>query len=208
MRRATTLWIAPQPLLLASTSPTRLALLKNAGLSVETQSPDVDERAVEQAARADALGPGELAGRLAAEKALAVSRLRPGRLVLGADQVLSSDGRVFHKPADRDAAFRQLKELSGRTHALHSAGCLARDGLIVAQFQDSALLAMRALGDDDLITYLNVAGTEALTSVGCYQLEHLGIHLFDKVVGDHATILGLPLVPLLAALRRLDCLAF
>jgi septum formation protein len=200
------LWTPPLPLLLASTSVTRRGLLERAGIPVETQRPEIDERQVEDAARLPA--PERLAARLAAEKALAVSRLRPGRLVLGADQVLSCEGRIFHKPADRNAALAQLRELSGRTHVLHSAGCLARDGEPVTWFHDSAKLTMRALDDPSLDVYLDAAGDEALSGVGCYQVEHLGIHLFEAIEGDHATILGLPLLPLLAALRRLGCLAF
>lgn len=202
----TALWTAPDPLILASTSATRRGLLERAGLPVETENPRIDERQVEEAARIAA--PERLAARLAAEKALAVSRRRPGRLVLGADQVLSCNGQVFHRPSDREAAFRQLRDLAGRTHSLHSAGCLARDGEPVTWFYDAAHLAMRALSEDSLNAYLDIAGEQALSGVGCYQVENLGAHLFDKIDGDHATILGLPLLPLLAALRRLGCLAF
>lgn len=201
----TSLWTAPHPLVLASTSATRRGLLERAGIPVETQRPDIDERQVEDASRLAA--PERLAARLAAEKALAVSRIRPGRLVLGADQVLSCDGSIFHKPADRCDALRQLRALSGRTHALHSAGCLARDGEPVTWFHDKALLSMRSLDERALNLYLDEAGEQALSGVGCYQVENLGIHLFERIEGDHATILGLPLIPLLAALRRLGCLA-
>jgi septum formation protein len=201
----TSLWIAPLPLILASTSATRREILERAGIPTDVQNPKIDERQIEEAA--GSASSEELATRLAAEKALAVSRQRPGRLVLGADQILSCGSRIFHKPADRDAAFRQLKELSGRTHILHSAGCLALNGDAVAQFQDAAHLTMRPLSDGALDGYLDVAGEQALFSVGCYQVENLGIHLFEKIEGDHATILGLPLLPLLAALRRLGCLA-
>ncbi|MDF2812904.1 MAG: septum formation inhibitor Maf [Microvirga sp.] len=202
----TALWTAPDPLILASTSATRRGLLERAGLPVETDNPRIDERQVEEASRIAA--PERLAARLAAEKALAVSRRRPGRLVLGADQVLSCNGQVFHRPHDREAALRQLRDLAGRTHSLHSAGCLARDGEPVTWFYDAAHLAMRALSEDSLNAYLDIAGEQALSGVGCYQVENLGIHLFEKIDGDHATILGLPLLPLLAALRRLGCLAF
>ncbi|KAB0267976.1 Maf family protein [Microvirga brassicacearum] len=202
----TALWTAPDPLILASTSATRRGLLERAGLPVETENPRIDERQVEEASRIAA--PERLAARLAAEKALAVSRRRPGRLVLGADQVLSCNGQVFHRPYDREAAFRQLRDLAGRTHSLHSAGCLARDGEPVTWFYDAAHLAMRALSEDSLNAYLDIAGEQALSGVGCYQVENLGVHLFEKIDGDHATILGLPLLPLLAALRRLGCLAF
>ncbi len=115
------LWLPPEPLLLASTSATRRALLASAGLPVETQAPGVDERAVEDAAQGGPPDPPALARRLAAEKARAVSRRHPGRIVLGADQVLDCGGAVFHKPADREAAREQLKALAGRSHVLHSA---------------------------------------------------------------------------------------
>ncbi|MBF9233102.1 Maf family protein [Microvirga alba] len=203
----TNLWVAAAPLLLASTSRTRRTLLESAGLSVETQSPDVDERAVEAAARSEALSPIDLARRLATEKALAVSRRNPERLVLGADQVLDCGDKIFHKPADRAAARVHLQSLAGRTHALHSAGSLAQGGEIVADFCVSAHLAMRGLSGEAIDLYLDLAGPEVLHSVGVYHFEGLGIHLFDHVDGDHSTILGLPLIPLLAALRRLGCLA-
>lgn len=201
-------WTAPLPLLLASTSRTRLSLLVGAGLPVETQAPGVDERAVEATAEAGMLSPMELAGRLAAEKALTVSRRHPERLVLGADQVLDSGDKVLHKPADRAAARAQLLFLAGRTHALHSAGALAKGGEILEVFGASATLTMRALEEAAIDRYLDLAGPEVLSCVGVYQLERLGVHLFERVEGDHATILGLPMLPLLASLRRLGCLAF
>ncbi|MBZ6077021.1 Maf family protein [Microvirga puerhi] len=201
-------WTGDAPLLLASTSRTRLTLLVSAGLPVETQSPEVDERAVEEAARIEALPPPGLAQRLAAKKALAVSRRNPDRLVLGADQILDCEGEVFHKPADRDAAYLHLMRLSGKTHALHSAAVLARNGEIVDTIGDCARLAMRPLDGRAIARYLDLAGPEVWLSVGAYQLEGLGIHLFEEVEGDHSTILGLPLLPLLAALRRQGHLSF
>ena len=201
------LWTHPDKLLLASTSATRLGLLVSAGLPVETQNSGIDERAVEEAAAHESLDPPALAGRLAAEKALAVSRRHPERVVLGADQVLACDGAVFHKPADRDAAREQLKRLAGRRHTLHSAGALAIGGQTVERVSESAHLTLRPLTEESIDIYLDLAGTDVLKSVGVYQLEGFGIHLFEAVEGDHSTILGLPLLPLLAALRRLGCLA-
>jgi len=201
------LWTASEKLLLASTSATRLALLVSAGLSVETQGPNVDERAIEQVAVTEGLDPPALAARLAAEKALAVSRRNPERIVLGADQVLACDGSVFHKVGDRAAAHRQLQALAGQTHALHSAGALAIGGQVVERFVSTATLCMRPLTDEAIELYLDLAGPDVLHSVGVYQYEGLGAHLFDSVEGDHSTILGLPLLPLLSALRRLGCLA-
>ena len=201
------LWTHSEKLLLASMSATRLTLLVSAGLPVETQNSSVDERAVEKAALHEGLDPPALAGRLAAEKALAVSRRHPERVVLGADQVLECEGEVFHKPADGAAAWAQLMRLSGRRHALHSAGALAIGGQVVERFSKSAHLTMRPLTDEAIALYLDLAGPDVLRSVGVYQLEGFGVHLFETVEGDHSTILGLPLLPLLAALRRLGCLA-
>lgn len=202
------LWLPPEPLLLASTSATRRALLASAGLPVETQASGVDERAVEDAARSDAPDPPALARHLAAEKARVVSRRHPGRIVLGADQVLNCGGSVFHKPADREAAREQLKALAGRSHVLHSAASVAVGGQVVESLLASARLSMRPLTEDSIARYLDLAGADVLRSVGVYQIEGLGIHLFEQVDGDHSTILGLPLLPLLASLRRLGCLAF
>lgn len=202
------LWTQPDNLLLASTSAARLALLVSAGLPVETQGSGIDERAVEDAARTENLDPPALARRLAAEKALAVSRRHPGRIVLGADQVLEHEGTVFHKPANRAAAQAQLQALAGRCHTLHSAGAVAIAGRVVENFVTSAHLTMRPLTPEAIDLYLDLAGNDVLQSVGVYQVEGLGIHLFETVEGDHSTILGLPLLPLLSALRRLGCLAF
>lgn len=200
------LWTAPAPLILASASPTRRALLERAGLPVETQDPGVDERALEgQGAAAD---PSALAGRLAAAKALAVSRRHPDRIVLGADQVLACEGAILHKPADREAARAQLRALSGRSHTLHAAGALALGGEVASAFADRAVLRLRPLPEDAIALYLDLAGPDVLGSVGVYRVEGLGIHLFERIEGEHSTILGLPLLPLLAALRGLGCLAF
>ncbi|MBA1155206.1 Maf family protein [Microvirga mediterraneensis] len=201
------LWTHAEKLLLASTSATRLALLVSAGLPVETQNSSIDERAVEDAAAHEALDPPSLAGRLAEEKALAVSRRHPERVVLGADQVLACDGAVFHKPTSRDAAKAHLMALSGRRHVLHSAGAIAIGGQVVERFAASAHLTMRPLTEQAIDLYLDLAGPDVLKSVGVYQLEGFGIHLFETVEGDHSTILGLPLLSLLASLRRLGSLA-
>ncbi|MFC4175296.1 Maf family protein [Microvirga sp. GCM10011540] len=204
----TALWTGSAPLLLASTSATRRTLLESAGLPVETRASGVDERAVEAAVEERALGPQNLALHLAAEKALAVSRAAPERIVLGADQVLDRDGIALHKPDGRETARAQLQSLSGRSHALHSAVALARNGELVDSFVETALLSMRPLSDAAIEAYLDAAGPEVLKSAGVYQVEGVGIHLFDRIEGDHSTILGLPLLPLLAALRRLGHLAF
>jgi septum formation protein len=200
------LWRGDAPLLLASTSATRKKLLAAAGLNVDSEAPDIDERALE--ATLPAGDPRGLTGELAREKALAVSRRRPDRIVIGADQTLACEGQLFHKPADRSAARKQLAALSGRMHVLKSAFAIARQGVILREGSQVARMAMRPLSAEDIDLYLDVAGEAALQSVGAYQVEGIGIHLFERIEGDHATILGLPLLPLLAILREMKLLAF
>lgn len=198
-------WLRPDPLLLASTSPTRRLLLESAALPVETAAPDVDERAVE--ASSQDLSPPDLALRLARAKADAVAARHPGRVVLGADQVLELDGTVFHKPGDADEARAQLARLAGRTHALHSAVALA--GALDDGFVETARLTIRPLDARAIAAYVACAGEDRVrASVGGYQLEGPGIHLFESVVGDHSTVLGLPLLPLLTRLREAGYLDF
>ncbi len=192
-------WLGPAPLLLASTSATRRLLLDGASLPVETEAPGVDERTVE--ASSSGLSPVDLARALARAKAEAVAARHPGRVVIGADQVLELDGTVFHKPADAEAAREHLARLAGRTHALHSAVALVRDGR-TDLFVETARMTMRPLAAEAIEAYLACAGEKRVcASVGGYQLEGPGIHLFERVEGDHSTILGLPLLPLLARLR-------
>jgi septum formation protein len=199
------LWRPDQPIVLASKSLARRALLQAAGIPVEAIPADLDERAVEQQAKP--AGPAATARLLAGAKAAAVSAAMPNRLVVGADQVLAFQERSFGKPADHSAARAQLVTLRGHTHTLHSAVAVARDGCIVWESAAEAHLTMRNFSDDFLTAYLQAAGDAVTTSVGAYQLEGLGVHLFETVVGDHATILGLPMLPLLAFLRREGCLA-
>jgi septum formation protein len=139
---------------------------------------------------------------LAKAKALAVAAQAPGQLVLGADQLASCDGRLFGKPVSRAGAGELLRFLSGRWHRLHSAIALARGGRIIFEDMRHADLQMRELNDSFIESYLELVGEKALTSAGAYQVEGLGAHLFSEVRGDHWTIMGLPLLPLLDALRR------
>jgi septum formation protein len=197
------LWLAAEPLVLASKSAVRRAMLEAAGLPVEAIAAAIDERAVE--ARAGPLAPSEAAMLLAREKARAIDVA--GRFVVGADQTLALGRARFSKPADREAAREQLRALSGRTHELHSAVAVARDGRVVFSHAETARLTVRSLSERFVEAYLDAAGPAVTESVGGYQLEKLGIHLFERIEGDHFTILGLPLIHLLGFLRREGCLA-
>jgi septum formation protein len=200
-----TLWRADRPLVLASKSAVRRAVLEAAGVPVEIAAADIDERTVE--ARAGLTDPGEVAKLLAREKARAVSAEKPGRIVLGADQTLALGERRFSKAADRAGARAQLRELSGKTHALHSAVAVLRDGTGMYEHVAAARLTMRAFSDQFLDDYLDTVGAAAMASVGGYQLEGIGAQLFERVEGDHFTVLGLPLLPLLQWMRREGLLA-
>ena len=199
------LWLAGKPLVLASRSRIRQTLLAAAGVPVDMRPADLDERAVE--AKAPPQAPGAAAALLARAKAAAVAKLNPGRLTLGADQTLALGVERFAKPADRAAAREQLRTLSGRTHELHSAIAFVTDGTILFEHVDVAHLTMRTLSDRFLDLYLDAVGDAATTSVGAYQIEGLGIQLFERVEGDYFTVLGLPLMAALDFLRRHGCLA-
>jgi septum formation protein len=193
------LWCGKRPLVLASQSLTRQALLANAGIDFEAVAAEIDERAVQQAS--GFLTPGDIAALLAREKALSVSSRQPGKYVIGADQTLAQGERLFGKPADRPQAAEQLAALAGRSHELHSAVAVARDGKILFETVAIAAMTMRRLGEAEIDVYLDQAGEAVTSSVGAYQLEGLGVHLFERIEGDHFTILGLPLLPLLGFLR-------
>jgi septum formation protein len=190
-----------QEIILASGSPHRRALLRNAGLEFSAQKPDIDERAVEAALAGSGATPEDVAAVLAEAKAVAVSERHPDALVIGSDQTLSLGDELFHKPADMEAARRQLLRLSGRTHQLSSAVVLARQGRAVWRHTSVAHMTMRKLDPAAIGRYLSDVGDAALGSVGCYQIEGRGIRLFEKIEGDFFTIVGLPLLPLFAALR-------
>jgi septum formation protein len=160
---------------------------------------DIDERSIQQNSGLSA--PGEIAGLLAREKACFVSTKNPGRYVVGADQTLALGNRLFSKPAGRAQAGDQLRLLAGQTHELHSAVAVARDGNMLFSDVSIARMTMRQLSGEEIRTYLDTAGDAITTSVGAYQLEGIGVHLFERIEGDHFTILGLPLLPLLAFLR-------
>ncbi|TKW78305.1 MAG: septum formation inhibitor Maf [Bradyrhizobium icense] len=194
-----TIWRGNHPLVLASQSRARQMLLDNAGLIFEAMPADIDERAIQQ--KSGLLKPGEIAALLAQEKALFVSAKMPERYVVGADQTLALGERLFSKPAGRAQAAEQLRALAGNTHELHSGVAVARGGTVLFSQVAVARMTMRSLSGDEIRDYLDAAGEAVTTSVGAYQLEGLGVHLFERIEGDHFTILGLPLLPLLAFLR-------
>lgn len=194
------LWRGTSPLILASQSSARKTLLANAGLAFEAITADIDERGIQAASKLSS--PREIGLLLAREKAKAVSAHHPESYVIGADQTLALGDRLFNKPAGRAEALAQLSDLAGNSHELNSAVAVAHDGKIVFEDVSVARMTMRKMTDAELSAYLDAAGEVVTTSVGAYQLEGLGIHLFERIEGDHFTILGLPLLPLLAFLRR------
>jgi len=200
-----TLWLGQLPLILASQSRARQVLLANAGIDVEAVPAGIDERVVQQAS--GCTSPGEIAALLAREKARSVSMRLPGRFVVGADQTLALGKDLFSKPQARSQAAEQLRLLAGRSHELHSAVAVARDGEISFEAVAMAAMTMRRLNQAEIEAYLNEAGEAVTSSVGAYQLEGIGVHLFERIEGDHFTILGLPLLQLLAFLRSERLLA-
>ena len=199
------LWLAEKPLVLASKSASRRAMLEAAGIPIEVRPAEIDERAVERAAVANAAG--DVAALLAHEKARAISIGMPGRLVLGADQTLVLGERRFDKPADIAGARAQLRALAGKTHELHSAIAFVRDGEVLGEVVQVARMTMRAFSEAFLDAYLETAGPAVMASVGAYQLERYGVHLFERVEADYFTILGLPLLAALDFLRQQGSLA-
>jgi septum formation protein len=205
MTQPMALWLARAPLILASQSKVRRALLTAAGIPVETDAADVDERALE--AKAQLQAAGAVAALLAREKAIVVSRRHGGGLTLGADQTLSLGSERLTKPHDRDGARAQLRALRGRTHELHSAIAFVQHGAVLFEHVGVARLTMRDFSEQFLESYLDAAGASVTASVGAYQIEGLGLQLFERVEGDYFTVLGLPLLHALDFLRRVGCLA-
>ncbi|MCR6501472.1 Maf-like protein [Shinella sp. CPCC 101442] len=193
-------------LILASQSPFRRMLMENAGLSFTTEAARIDERAVETALAARNPSPQDVAETLAIEKAREVAGRHPGALVIGSDQTLSLDGRVFHKPADMVEAKSHLTSMAGRIHSLNCGIALVRDGETLWSDVSVAHLTMRPLSESFIDRHLSRVGDKVLASVGAYQLEGEGVQLFERIDGDYFTILGLPLLPLLAKLRDLGAI--
>lgn len=202
---ASPFWLESEPLILASASFGRQLVLRQAGLPFEARPAGIDERAIE--ATLGAVDADVVAETLARAKALAVSRIFPDRWIIGADQTASCAQRIFGKPATREKAAELLRFLSGRTHRLHSAVTLVRAGAVTFETVAHADLHMRVLSEPFIATYLDAMGDAALTSAGAYQVEGLGAQLFSRVEGDHWTIMGLPILPVLAALREAGVVA-
>ncbi len=190
-------------LVLASGSKIRAELMRNAGLIIDVDPANVDERAVEAPLLEAGFPPEDLASVLAEAKANDVSTRRTGELVIGADQILAFEGERRTKPEDMEAARRQLLAFSGKTHELLSAVVISKDGEAIWRHVSTARLTMRTFSPAFVGHYLAEAGDDVLSSVGAYQLEGLGLQLFEKIDGDYFTILGLPMLPLLAQLREL-----
>lgn len=188
-------------IVLASSSPFRAELLQNAGLTFDVQPAELDERAAETPLAESGASPQDVAQILAEAKAAEVSERAGDAWVIGADQTLSLGDEIFHKPEDMEGARRHLLALSGKTHQLNSAVVLAQRGEVVWRHVSTASLTMRKLEPAFIGRYLAAVGEKALSSVGAYQVEGRGIQLFERIEGDHFTIVGLPLLPLLAELR-------
>ena len=192
--------VSRETILLASNSASRKAMLTAAQVAFEAVPADVDERALEaEMAGAD---PAEIAQALAAAKAAAVSASYPERLVLGSDSLVEVEGRRFDKPASRDEAAEHLRFFSGKAMTLHSAAALARQGRIVWIESDFARLAVRDLSEDFIAAYLDAEWPAVSHCVGVFRIEGPGVHLFERITGDQFTVLGMPLLPVLAALRQ------
>lgn len=190
--------LTPPALVLASTSPIRRRMLEDAGIAHEALAPECDEEALKTQFEG---GVPELAEMLAGAKALSVSRARPGAWVVGSDSVVECAGRRFDKPRDRDEAADHLAFLSGRTMLLTSAVALARDGALDWSHRETARLDVRSLSERFIRPYLDAEWPDVAYTVGVFRLEARGIQLFERIEGSHFAILGMPLLPLLGALR-------
>jgi nucleoside triphosphate pyrophosphatase len=192
-----------RPLILASASSIRAELMRRAGLVFETERAAIDERTVESPLIESGVDAAGIAEILSQAKATAVAERIPNAFVVGCDQTLSLDGKLMHKPADMEAARRRLLQLSGRTHQLHTAACIVTGDAAVWSAVETCHIRFRELDPGYVGRHLAKVGAAALQSVGAYQFEGLGIQLVTSYEGDYFSILGLPLLPLLAALRDL-----
>lgn len=192
----------PKNLILASASPSRAALMRGAGLEFEIVPANLDEGAIKEAIATDqGLTPGDVAEVLARAKAEMVSGENSSSTVIGADQVLALGDRLFDKPTSMEEARQTILALQGETHQLHSAVVIVRGGNVTWSHVDRADMTMRSLTPEEVGRYTAQAGESIMSSVGAYQLESIGVHLFEKITGDYFTILGLPMLELLDRLR-------
>lgn len=192
--------LARETILLASRSVSRRAMLEAAGVHFEAVPAEIDERALE--AEMDAADPAEIAQALAAAKAAAVSSVRPGRWVLGSDSLVEVEGKRFDKPASREEAAQHLHFFSGKAMTLHSAAALARDGRIDWVEGDFARLSVRELSEEFIAAYLEAEWPAVSGCVGVFRIEGPGVQLFERISGDQFTVLGMPLFPVVGALRE------
>ncbi len=199
------LWLSDRPLVLASQSSARRKLLEAAGLPFEVVPAEIDEEAFRGAHQH--LAASELAQHLAFEKAKAVSRTLPDHLVLGSDQTLEHSGQIFSKSGSVENAALQLRTLSGSSHMLWSAASVVRNSEEIFRCVSQATVTIRSLSDDMIATYIEAADSSIVQSVGGYQMEAAGLHLFDRVDGDYWTILGLPMLQICQQMRRHGLLA-
>jgi len=193
-------------IVLSSTSATRRKLLSQTGIYFKTAKPPVDETVIKAALRKAGASAAQVADTLAESKANSVAQILPGAFTIGADQMLDCGGDWFDKPADRDGARRHLESLRGKTHELITAAVIAHEGRIIWRHTEIAKMTMRNFSDDFLDTYMAKAGAGIVQSVGAYEMEGMGSQLFETIEGDFFAILGLPLIPLLGALREAGAL--
>lgn len=191
-------------IILATGSRHRIELLENAGINFTAQSAEIDERSVEAPMLGTGSTPADIAEVLAIAKATDVSGSHPSAYVIGCDQTLSLDQKLFHKPEDMEEARRRILELSGKTHALNSAVAIVKDGEVLWSHVALCKITFRELDAATVGQYTAKAGDGILSSVGAYQIEGLGVRLMEKIEGDYFSVIGLPLLPLLAKLRDLD----
>jgi septum formation protein len=208
MTGSKTIWSTREPLILASQSPIRAELLKKVGFPFSVATADIDERKIENELNSDTKTPQKIARALAEAKALAVSHDNPNAWVIGADQTLEFEHDILHKVVTRQEAETQLLSMSGKAHQLHSAIAVVRESKTVSLNVETAVLNMRTLSRHDIQTYCDLAGDALFQSVGCYQFEGLGRHLFASVDGREDVILGLPLDSIIKFFRSAGCLTF
>jgi septum formation protein len=193
-------------IILASKSQVRAQLLTNAGIKFTVRTLQIDERAVEESLGSDTMPPHDIAEILAIAKAEPVSAASPSDLVIGADQTLSFENHLLHKPEDMESARRRLLAMSGKPHELHSAICIVHDGSVLWSHVETATILFRELSPQFIGRYLAATGDSILSSVGAYQIEGLGLQLIERMEGDIFTIMGLPMLALLKQLRHLEAI--